>query len=154
VTVQSPELVAELSRLLEMEVDAAQAAVKALAFLAPGPIRDEVLLMAREHENHVVALRDHIQYRGYQVPETSSTVRGIRLGARVQQGRPGVEDVLRALLSNAQLACALYGKLLAKGPPDDADQLVRRIRDEEARHLRWAERTLIARAWSPAGASP
>jgi hypothetical protein len=152
--VQSPELVVALSRLLEMEVDAAQAAAKALAFLPPGPIRDEVLIIAREHETHVAALRGHIEYRGYLVPETSSTVRGIRLGASVQPARPDEEDVLRALRSNAQLACALYGKILAKGPPADAEALLRRIADDEARHLRWAERALLAKAWSASPASP
>ncbi|HEX9242307.1 MAG TPA: ferritin-like domain-containing protein [Anaeromyxobacter sp.] len=151
---QSPELVVELSRLLEMEVDAAQAAAKALAFLPPGPIRDEVLLGAREHEAHVAAIRDHIDYRGYRVPETSSAIRGIRLGASVQPARPDVEDVLQAVRGNAQLACALYGKLLAKGPPEDAQELLERIRGDEARHLRWAERALATRAWEAAGASP
>jgi hypothetical protein len=152
--VQSPELVVELSRLLEMEVDAAQAAVKALAFLAPGPIRDEVLLIAREHEAHIAALRDHIEYRGYQVPQTSSAVRGILLGATVQPVKPEVEDVLRALRSNAHLACALYAKLLAKAPPEDAEGLVRRIRDEEARHLRWAERALASGTFAATSAAP
>jgi hypothetical protein len=152
--VQSPELVVELSRLLALEVDAAQAAVKALVFLAPGPIRDEVVLIAREHEGHVSALRDHIEYRGYQVPQTSSAVRGILLGASVQPSRPDVEDVLRALRSNAQLACAMYAKLLAKGPPEEAEALLRRIREEEARHLRWAERALAARSWAGVGATP
>ena len=151
---QSPELVTELSRLVELEVDAAQASAKALAFLVPGPIRDEVLLIAREHETHVAALREHIEFRGYRVPEASATVRGIRLGARVQPVRPGVEEVLRALQSNAQLACALYGRLLAKAPPGDAAELLTRIRDDEARHLRWAGRTLAARSWTAAGASP
>jgi hypothetical protein len=151
--VQSPELVAELSRLLAMEVDAAQAAAKALAFLPPGPIRDEVLLMAREHEGHVATIRGHIEYRGYRVPDATSTVRGIRLGARAQPARPDVEEVLRALRDNARLASALYGKLLAKQPPEDAAALLGRIRDEELRHLRWAERALAAAAWAP-GAAP
>jgi hypothetical protein len=154
VTVQSPQLVPELVRLLEMEVDSAQACAKALAFLDPGPIRDEVLIVAREHEAHVSALRDHIQYRGYRVPEPSSGVQGMVLGARTQQARPGVEDVLLALRSNAQLASALYGRLLAKGPPDDARALLLGIRDEEERHRRWAERALATRAWEASGASP
>jgi rubrerythrin len=145
--VQSPELVTELSRLLAMEVDSAQACAKALALLPPGPIRDEVLLVAREHEGHVAALREHIEFRGYLVPERSSSVRGIRLGGSAQRGRPGVEEVVRALRSNAQLASALYGKLLAKGLPEDVAELLGWIRVEEQRHLRWAERTLAASAW-------
>jgi hypothetical protein len=152
--VQSPELVNELSRLLAMEVDSAQACAKALALLPSGPIRDEVLLVAREHEGHVAALREHIEYRGYLVPERSSAVRGIRLGGTPQKGRPGVEEVLRALRSNAQLGSALYGKLLAKGVPEDAAALLERIRAEEQRHLRWAERALAARSWETSGASP
>jgi hypothetical protein len=152
--VQSPQLVAELARLLEMEVDSAQACAKALAFLDPGPIRDEVLIVAREHEAHVSALRDHIQYRGYRVPEPSSTVRGMVLGAHAQPVRPSAEDVLLAIRSNAQLASALYARLLAKKPPDDARELLSGIRDEEERHRRWAERALATRAWEVSGASP
>jgi hypothetical protein len=154
VNVQSQAVVVELLRLLEMEVDLAQAGAKALAFLDPGPIRDEVLLVAREHEAHVSALRDHIQYRGYRVPESTSSPKGLVLGARAQPVRPGVEEVLRAVRSNAQLALALYAKLIAKGPPDDARELLERIRGEEERHLRFAERALAVRAWESPGASP
>ena len=151
---QSPELVVELSRLLSMEVDSSLACAKALAFLAPGRIRDEVVLVAREHETHVAALRGHIEYRGYVVPEASSSVKGIRLGASATPGRPGVEDVLQALRSNAQLASTLYAKVLAKGPPDDARALLERIRVEEERHRRWADRVIAARVWESNGASP
>ncbi len=47
----------------------------------------------------------------------------------------------------------MYAKLLAKGPPEGARELVERLRTEAERHRGWAERMLARRPWESGGAS-
>ena len=149
----SSQVVVELSRLLSMEVDAVHAYANAAALLAPGPIRDELALIGRDHEEHADAIRDEIAFRGYLPPEPSSSVEGFVLGAPGPPAAPpGPEEARGAVLRNEQLAASLYAKLLAKGPPDGARELLERLRDESERHRARAARALALRAWELPGA--
>jgi hypothetical protein len=150
----SPQLVIELSRLLVMELDAARAYANAVALVGPGPIRDELVIIGREHQAHAGAIRDEIAFRGYLAPEHSPSVDGIVLGGGPVAAPPSPEAVLTAVQRNEQLAASLHAKLLAKGPPDGARELLERLRGEAERHRRWAERTLARRPWEAPGARP
>ena len=151
----SSQLVVELTRLLAMEVDAARAYANAVALLPPGPIRDELDVIGREHRAHADVLRDEIAFRGYVPPEPTSRVEGFVLGAPgPAPAPPGPEEALGAVVRNEQLAASLYAKLLAKGPPDGARELLERLRGEGERHRSWATRALSARAWESGGAHP
>jgi hypothetical protein len=149
----SSQLVVELSRLLVMEVDAVRAYANALALLGPGPVRDELALIGREHQTHADALRGEIAFRGYVPTERASRVEGIVLGAAGRAPGPlGAEEALAAVVRNEQLAATLYAKLLAKGPPDTARPLLERLRVESEGHAGRAARFLSARAWESPGA--
>ncbi len=150
----SPQLVTELSRLVAMEVDAVRAYENALALVPPGPIRDELVVIGREHRAHADALRGEIAHRGYLPPAITSSIEGVVLGGLGSSPQPhGEEEVLAAVRANEHLASALYGRLLAKGPPDGARELVERLRAEAERHRSWAERTLARRSWESSGTS-
>jgi hypothetical protein len=141
--VYSPQLVVELSRLLVMEVDAVRAYANAVALLGPGPIRDELALIGKGHAEHAAALRGEIAFRGYVAPDPTSRLEGYVLGSSGPPGAPPApEEALAAVLRNEQLAGSMYAKLLAKGPPENALELVERHRAEAERHRSWAERTL------------
>ena len=143
----SPQLVVELARLLAMEIDAGRAYANAVALVGPGPIRDELGVIGREHEAHAAAIRDEITFRGYLAPEHSPSVEGIVLGGGPVTGPPSPEEVLGAVLQNESLAASLWAKLLAKGPPEGARALVLRLRAEAERHRRWAGRMLARRVF-------
>ena len=146
----SPQLVVELSRLLMMEVDAARAYANAVALLGPGPIRDELALIGRGHQEHADAIRGEIAFRGYVAPDPTSSVEGYVLGSSgPPDAPPGPEEALGAVRRNEQLAGSLYAKLLARGPPEGAVPLLERHRAEAERHRGWAERQL--RRLSPSG---
>ena len=139
----SSQLVTELVRLLSMEVDAARAYANAVALLAPGPIREELALIGREHRARVDAVRDEIAFRGYLPPEPTPRVEGFVLGAAgPPPAPPRPEEALAAVVRNEALASSLYAKLLAKGPPDEARGLLERLRGESERHRAWASRAL------------
>jgi rubrerythrin len=148
----SPQLVVELTRVLAMEIDAVRAYANAVALLGPGPIRDELGMIGQEHQAHVAAIRNEISYRGYLPPEHTASVDGIVLGGGPVTAPPGPEETLHAVRRNELLAASLYAKILAKGPPDGARELLERLRGEAERHRSWAERTLARRPWETAGA--
>jgi rubrerythrin len=150
----SPQLVVELARLLAMEIDAVRAYVNAVALVGPGPIRDELVVIGREHQAHVKVIRKEITFRGYLPPEHSSSVDGIVLGGGPVTAPPSAEEAVSAVRSNEGLAASLYAKLLAKGPPEEAVELIERLRADSDRHRRWAERTLARRPWETPGANP
>lgn len=150
----SSQLVTELTRLLTMEVDAARAYANAVGLLGPGPIREELALIGREHQAHADAVRDEISFRGYLPPEPVSQLEGFVLGGGAPAGPPGPEEALAAVVRNEQLASSMYAKVLAKGPPDGALELLERLRGESERHRAWAGRALAARAWESGGAHP
>jgi hypothetical protein len=149
----SPQLVVELARLLAMEIDAARAYANAVALVGPGVIRDELVVIGREHEAHAAAVRHEISFRGYLAPEHSPSVEGIVLGGGPVAAPPAPEEVLAAVRRNEALAASLWAKLLAKGPPEGARELVLRMRAEAERHRGWAERMLARRPWEAPGAS-
>jgi rubrerythrin len=81
-------------------------------------------------------------------------VDGIVLGGGPVTAPPSAEEAVSAVRRNEALAASLYAKLLAKGPPQGAVELVERLRAEAERHRGWAERTLARRPWESSGTSP
>lgn len=138
----SPQLVVELARLFTMEIDAVRAYANASALVGPGPIRDELVVIGREHQDHASAIREEVAFRGYLPPEHTSSVEGIVLGGGPAVEPPRPEEALAAIVCNEALAASLYAKLLARGPPDGARELLERLRGEAERHRSWAERML------------
>jgi len=148
---QQPQIIAELSRLFSVEVDAVQAYGAAVALLGPGPLRDELALFGLEHQRHALVVQDQIVRRGYHSPDVTPDVKGVVIGALTPPRRPlGVEDVLMGIRGNEQLTGSLYAKALARKLPDDVREALARIHAEERHHLDWVERTLARRSWESA----
>jgi hypothetical protein len=145
---QTPQLVAELTRLYSVEVDAIQAYGAAVALAGPGPIQAELSLFGLEHQRHGILLQEQIVRRGYALPDVEPDVKGVVIGALTWPRRSlTLEDVLDGIRGNEQLTGTLYAKALAKPLPDDVRELLLRIRAEERHHLHWMERALARRPW-------
>jgi hypothetical protein len=150
----TPQLIAELSRLFSVEIDAVQAYGAAVALVGPGPIQDELALFGLEHQRHALALQEQIVRRGHHAPDVEPDVKGVVIGALTSPKRSlTIEDVLAGIRGNEQLTGSLYAKALAKTLPDDLREVLTRIRAEEHHHLEWVERALSRRTWGAAGAS-
>jgi hypothetical protein len=140
---QTPQLVAELTRLFAVEVDAVQAYGAAVALVGPGPIQDEL-----EHQRHALLVQEQIVARGFRLPDVEPDVKGVVIGALTHPQRSlTVEDVLAGIRGNEQLTGTLYAKALARGLTGEARDVIARIRAEEHHHLAWVERALARRAW-------
>ncbi len=152
---QTPLVVAELTRLFCVEVDAVQAYATAVALVGPGAIRDELTLFGLEHQRHAVVIEEQITRRGHSAPDVEPDVKGVVIGALTPPSRPlELEDVLTGLRGNEQLTGSLYAKALAKKLPDDLREILAAMHGEERRHLDWTERTLARRAWETSGVHP
>jgi hypothetical protein len=64
----APQVVAELSRLYALEMDAAQAYSAAVAAVAPGLVHDELTLFWLEHQRHAIELHQAILELGHKPP--------------------------------------------------------------------------------------
>ncbi len=152
---QTPQVVAELTRLFSVEMDAVQAYGAAVALLGPGPIRDELGLFGLEHQRHALALQEQIARRGHNPPDVEPDVKGVVIGALTAPQRSlTVEDVLTGMRGNEQLTGSMYAKALAKKLPADVREILVRIRAEEQHHLDWIERAISRRMWEATGTTP
>jgi hypothetical protein len=152
---QTPQLIAELSRLFSVEVDAVQAYGTAVALVGPGPIQDELALFGLEHQRHAIAVQEQIARRGHHSPDREPDVKGVVIGALTRPQRSlTIEDVLSGIRGNEQLTGSLYAKALAKPLPNEVRELLTRIRAEELHHLDWVERAISRRAWEASAAHP
>ncbi len=147
------KVVAELSKLVALEIDAVQAyeaAVRAVGG-ASGPIGSELDLMKVEHQRHALELHDAFLQLRASPPAVTPDVKGVVIGALTTPRRSlSAEEVLEAVRWNEQLTGTVYAKALAKPLPADLAALLRRIRGDEARHLGWVELAIARRLWEPA----
>ena len=152
----SPQIFAELTRLYALEVDAAQAYSAAVAAVVPGRLADELALFGLEHQRHVLVLHELIAGLGYSVPAVTPDVKGVVIGALTPpRRRLTLEDVLEGVRGNEQLTNSVYAKVIAKPIPAGLRARLVALRDDEERHLFWAERMVSRRVWlQPADAHP
>lgn len=153
---KTAEIVQELSRLMQLEVDANAAYDAAVAALGPGPVRDELALFRVEHQRHVLALYDLFMALGASAPEVTPDVQGVVIGALTPpRARLSEVEILEAMRGNEQLTSSVYTKALAKPLPEPVREVVERARADEREHLDWIERAISRQGgWAYSSANP
>lgn len=151
-----PEMITELSRLVQLEADEASAYDAAVAMVPAGPLRDELSLFRLEHQRHLLALHDLFLKLRHSPPEVEPDVHGVVIGALTPPRPPSsATELLTALRGNEQLSCSLYAKAIARPFPAAVQEVLVRIHGEERHHLDWIERALSRLGgWSGASAHP
>jgi rubrerythrin len=146
-----PEIVEELSRLVQLEADAIASYDAAIELLPPGPLHDELALFRLEHQRHALSLYDVFLQLGASPPEVKPEVKGVVIGALTPRRIRSLAELLEAMRGNEQLTTSLYAKAGMKAFPEPIRARVERMHDEERHHLEWIERTL-SRLGASAGA--
>lgn len=132
----TPETLAELGRLLQLEVDAATAYAAAISAAGPGALREELTLFQADHQRRALALHEAFARLRASPPEIRPNVRGATIGARqAPAGRPGAHELIAALSGNARLAGDVYASALARPLPQEVREAAERALEEERRHL-------------------
>ena len=143
-----PQVVAEISRLIQLEVDASEAYRAAVEIVGPGPIGAELSYFRLEHQRRFLQLTEVVLKLGYHPPEVTPDVKGVVIGALTPpRRRPTVEEVLEAVRGNEQLTGSVYAKALLKPFPRGVLDLLERARADERQHLAWVERAISRRLW-------
>lgn len=150
---QRVDLIAELSKLVSLEIDAVHAydaAVRAVGGTS-GPVGAELDLFKVEHQQHALELYDVFLRLGASPPAVTPDVKGVVIGALTPPRRaPSPEEVLEAVRGNEQLTGSVYAKALSKPLSADVAEVLTRLRADEARHLEWVERAIARRLWESA----
>lgn len=148
------QIVAELSRLYTLGVEAAQAYAAGVRAVAPGQLHDELAGFWLEHQRHVLELHLALLGRGHGPPEVEPDVKGVVIGAlTVPRRRLTLEDVLEGLRGDEQLTNQVYAKVLAAGPPPDVRDLLARLLDDERQHLARLDTLVRRRVWEAGAAA-
>jgi hypothetical protein len=143
-----PEIVAELTSLAQLDVDAVLAYDRAIGALGEGPVARTLSGFKIDHERHILEISQALLAMGRNAPEVSADLKGSILGSMTGlRSRLGVEHALEAMRTNEQLTTSSYARALAKPFPDDILEIVRRGDADERRHLAWIERALDHRVW-------
>ncbi len=148
------EIVDELTKLVQLDVDAIAAYDACISAVGGGLIASELSLFKIDHQRHVLEVSQKVLALGRTPPEVKPDVKGGIIGALTAiRSRFGPEQALQAMRGNEQLTNAVYAKALAKPFPDDILDVVRRGANDEQRHLAWIERAIDQRLWEGYGAS-
>jgi bacterioferritin (cytochrome b1) len=139
----SPELIAELNDLLQLDHDAVQAYTIAMNSLDNLSWKQSLVHYRADHERHIEQLSSHIRLLGgvpIQLPHLPS---GIFKAAVQAAGKAGGDKaVLLAFKSNEGQVRDKYSRAANAGhPADTADLLRRNARDEET-HYQWVSGVL------------
>jgi hypothetical protein len=150
------EVVAELSKLVELEIDAVHAYDAAVVAVGGGgtTLGADLGLLKVEHQQHALELYDAFLRLGVNPPDVEPDVKGPVIGAITPPRRNlSPEEVLEAVRGNEKLTCSVYAKAARKALPPDLQVTVARLHEDEQRHLEWVDRALARRAWEPAVAA-
>jgi hypothetical protein len=151
------EIAAELTALVQLDVDAVLAYDRAIAAIGEGALARELSAFKLDHQRHVLELSQALLGMGVSPPEVAPDLKGSILGSVTGlRARLGTEQALRAMRSNEQLTTSSYARALAKPFPEDVLEIVRRGDADERRHLAWIERSIDERLWEAdaAGTAP
>jgi hypothetical protein len=150
------EIAAELSALVQLDVDAVLAYDRAIAALGAGALSRTLASFRLDHQRHVLELSGALLSMGVAPPQAQPDLKGSILGGvTAVRARLGTEQALEAMRTNEQLTTSSYARALAKPFPEQVLQIVRRGDADERRHLTWIERSLDERLWeADAAAEP
>ena len=142
------EIAAELSQLVQLDVDAVLAYDRAIGAMGEGLVARELAGFKLDHQRHILELSRLLLARGVSPPEVKPDLKGSILGSLTGlRSRFGTEQALQAMRANEQLTTSSYARALAKPFPEDVLATVRQGDADERRHLAWIEKALDQRLW-------
>jgi hypothetical protein len=152
------EIAAELTELVQLDVDAVLTYDRAISALGDGAVSRTLAAFRLDHQRHVLDASAALLAMGVEPPPAQPDLKGSILGGvTAVRARLGTAQALEAMRTNEQLTTSSYARALAKPFPDPILEIVRRGDADERRHLAWIERALDERrreAEQAAGPSP
>jgi uncharacterized protein (TIGR02284 family) len=145
------DFVAKLNELLMLDVDAVKAYSVAIERIDIPYVKEKLVEFRSDHQRHITDLKAIIIKLGGKPKEHVDAKGPIMQGVTALRSIMGNEQALKAMKSNEELTNKKYNEALNTPFPADALAIVRRNRDDEARHLAFINGVIEQRIWESAG---
>jgi uncharacterized protein (TIGR02284 family) len=140
-------LIAALSNLVQLDIDAVHAYNQAIKEIDDPIMRDRLLKFQEDHRNHVSVLSKQITDLGGQPPEQSKDFKGYVIEAfAVIRSFTGMKGALNAVKLAEEITNRYYGEVVSWEAPSEVKEVLRKYFSEEKIHLDYIQSNLQAMA--------
>jgi hypothetical protein len=144
----SDQLVADLKRLVHLDIDASLAYAQAIDGVDEEheDVRRQLEAFKGDHERHILELSNVLLALGHEPPEYKRDAKGFFIeGMTAIRAALGTRQALKAMRQNELMTNKRYGDALElTGLPREVMDIIVRARDDERRHLAFIEERLHA----------
>ena len=139
------ELIAALSSLVQLDIDAAHAYDQAVKEIDDAIIRNRLLKFQKEHRLHIDGLSSQIVALGGQPPDHTQNFKGYVIKAFTAiQSVAGMKGALRAIKATEEITNRYYGEVVSWEAPSEVKEMLRTYFSEEKIHLDYITSNLQA----------
>ncbi len=136
-------LAKELSKLIQLDIDAVHAYGQAIDKIDDPAVREQIVLFQGDHKEHIETLSKEVRALGETPPTSSPDFKGYLIeGFTAMRSITGTEGALKAMKSNEELTNKKYDKARAMDLPTSARTVIEKNYSDEQRHLSYIESTL------------
>ncbi len=137
------EILDQLERLIQLDVDATHAYDQAIKNLEQSIIRDKLLSFQGDHRRHIDVLSEKMRELQGTPPDLTTDFKGFFLkGFTALRSMMGTKGALQAMESNEKLTTSTYEKAAGLDFPADVAVIVRSNLADEQRHLTFIREAL------------
>jgi uncharacterized protein (TIGR02284 family) len=142
-------LIKKLSKLAQLDIDAARAYDQALDHIDIPDIKSSITLFQNDHKRHITDLNQQITSLGGKAVEETPDFKGVLIeGFTALRSTTGIAGALKAMRSNEKLTNKTYDDALAEDAlPENIRLLIIKNRDDERKHLAYIEKVLQEEPW-------
>jgi len=142
------EAIDHLNDLLMLDHDAVRAYTSAIERIDIPYAKEKLTEFRSDHERHIRDLRDCVVKLGGKPKEHPDAKGPFIQAMTAMRSMMGNEQALKAMKGNEELTNKKYSEALSFDLPVEAKEIVRRNREDEARHLAWIEQVISQRIWA------
>ena len=144
------DLIAALSNLVQLDIDAAHAYYQAIKEIDDPIIRDRLMKFQEEHRNHIDVLSKQIVGLGGQPPQPSKDFKGYVIEAFAAiRSFTGLKGALSAIKITEDITNRYYGEVVSWETPSEIKEVLRTYFSEEKIHLDYVVSNLQAMGSEP-----
>ena len=139
------DVIEKLKALVHLDYDAIKAYRRAIDRIKEPAIKEQLTLFLADHGRHVHDLKAAIENLGGDpAKDPGRDAKGVLIElVTFVRSLFGTKSALRAMRRNEQLTNSMYERALAADLPAEVLAIIRRNREDEARHLEYIEATLV-----------
>ena len=144
-TLKEKNLIAALSNLVQLDIDAVHAYDQVLKEIDDPIIKDRLLKFQDEHRKHIGGLSKHIEDLGGHPPKPSQDFKGYVIEAFAAiRSFTGLKGALKAMKITEDISNRYYGEVVSWEAPSEVKEVLRTYFSEEKIHLDYITSNLQA----------